>query len=153
MKKKNTSVMTISVDSDIRKSLDLIALEIDITISKLARNLIYSSLEDYKLLNTMGIGKQIYAFRSSCNIIEHQSIATNNCTDLDQEVNIGVVIDNNIKEVMNDYSKQLGIPLKTFARNLIYIGLNDLKLLKKVGILRFTLAFEAFIGTYFKKDS
>lgn len=152
MKTKKTSIMTISVDQDIKQSLDLIALEIDITISKLARNLIYTTLDDYKLLKLSRISKFVYAFRSSCSILEQTTINENVESQSEEEVNIGVVIDNDIKDEMNIYAKQLGIPLKTFARNLIYIGLKDLKLLKKTGILKFTLAFEAFIKTYFKKD-
>ncbi len=143
------STLSISIDHEIRDLLVSLSNDLDLTISKLARNLIYTSLDDYKILCKVGLNKHIYAFRTSCKSLSKHT-ATEGSTDeeLEPTAQISVVLDSDVKDIMERYSKKLGIPMKTFARNLIYIGLKDLKLLKKIGILQISLAFDSFIKTY-----
>lgn len=154
---KATSIITVSIDEDVRISLDTIAGELDLTISKLARNLIYATLDDYQLPEKFGLGvvsKRILAFRSQCKVLEKQTVSEG-YLDEEQEFNaqISVVIDTEVKESLEHLSKVLGIPVKMLARNFIYIGLRDFKLLKKVGIVQAAVAFDSFMRAFFKRPS
>lgn len=143
------STLSISIDQEIRESLVSLSASLDLTISKLARNLIYTSLDDYKLLSKVGLNRHIYAFRASCkNLSDCNALEGVIGEELGNSALISVVLDSEVKEIMEQYSKKLGIPMKTFARNMIYIGLKDLKLLKKIGILQISKSFDAFLNTY-----
>lgn len=155
-KSKKTSVITVSLDSDVKADLDQMSLELDLTISKLARNLIYTTLDDYELLNVFGINKHIYNFRASCNSLQGiDSFEKSDAKSVDSNAQISIIIDSEVKGILERYANNLEVTLKQFARNLIYIGLNDLKLLKKTGVLRLSVAFDQFIKGYlgFKKSS
>lgn len=69
----------------------------------------------------------------------------------EDKVTISVVIDKEVKEILEKYSKELDLSTSKFARNLIYVGLDDYKLFKKVGIVRAGLAFRALLGTLKRK--
>lgn len=53
----------------------------------------------------------------------------------DDKVTMSVVIDREVKELIEQYAKELDLSASKFARNLIYVGLDDYKLCKKVGII------------------
>ena len=55
---------------------------------------------------------------------------------------ISVVVDKDVKELLDKYAAELDISVSRFARNLIYIGLDDFKLLKKTGLLKIVLSFK-----------
>jgi len=65
----------------------------------------------------------------------------------DDKVTISVVIDKDVKDLIEKHAKELDLSTSKFARNLIYVGLDDFKLCKKVGIIRAGLAFRALLGT------
>ena len=69
----------------------------------------------------------------------------------DNQVTLSVIIDKEVKELLDKYAKELDLSTSRFARNLIYVGLDDFKLLKKVGIIRTILAFKALLGTIKEK--
>jgi hypothetical protein len=69
----------------------------------------------------------------------------------DNQVTISVIIDKEVKELLDKYSKEIDLSTSRFARNLIYIGLDDFKLLKKIGIIRTCLAFRTLLDTIRKK--
>lgn len=152
--KKNTSIITVSIDEGVRDSLDKLGTKLDLSISKLARNLIYSTLDDYRLPEKFGlsiVSQRIFAFRSQCNALEKVQVEEG-VIDVEQDLTaqISVVIDSEVKEYLENLSKILGLPTKVIARNFIYIGLRDINALKKVGVFQIALAFDSFIKTYFK---
>lgn len=53
----------------------------------------------------------------------------------DDKVTMSVVIDREVKELIEKYAKELDLSASKFARNLIYVGLDDFKLCKKVGMI------------------
>ncbi len=65
----------------------------------------------------------------------------------DDKVTMSVVIDREVKEIIEKHAKELDLSASKFARNLIYVGLDDFKLCKKVGIVRAGLAFRALMTT------
>lgn len=65
----------------------------------------------------------------------------------DDKVTMSVVIDREVKEIIEKAAKELDISASKFARNLIYVGLDDYKLCKKVGMIRASLAFRALMET------
>lgn len=69
----------------------------------------------------------------------------------EDKVTISVIVDRDVKELLEKYSQELDLSVSRFARNLLYLGLDEFKLCKKVGIIRTGLAFRALLNTL-KKD-
>ena len=65
----------------------------------------------------------------------------------DDKVTMSVVIDREAKEVIEKAAKELDISASMFARNMLYMGLDDYKLFKKVGIIRAAVGFRALLGS------
>ena len=59
----------------------------------------------------------------------------------DDKVIISVVIDKDVKEVLEKCAAEIDLSVSKFARNLIYIALDDFKLMKKVGIIKLAKTF------------
>jgi hypothetical protein len=154
MSKTDKSVtITISIDKDVKKSLEKFAQETDLTVSRLSRNLIYESLYHFRLLDKVNLGNQMLPiklghFRKSMN--EYASTINQPLTINDKfdQIQISVIVNEEIKNTMDIYSKSLNMPLKMFASNMLYIGLNDFKLLNKIGIIKIAIAFEKFITAF-----
>lgn len=72
----------------------------------------------------------------------------------DDKVTMSVVIDREVKEIIEKAAKELDMSTSQFARNLIYTGLDDYKLLKKIGVVRGVIGFRALMNSFKKtKDS
>lgn len=61
----------------------------------------------------------------------------------DDKVTISVVIDREVKDQLEHLSKEFDLSVSKLARNLIYTGLDDMKVLKKTGLVRLVLGFRA----------
>lgn len=63
----------------------------------------------------------------------------------EDKVTMSVVIDRDVKELIEKYAKELDISASRFARNLMYVGLDEFKLCKKAGVIRVGLTFRALL--------
>ena len=152
---KKTVTITISLDQDIKELIEGYAQELDLTLSRLARNLMYEAFRHFQVFDKINLGGQMLEikadnFRNTMISFAKNAIKpeTSSTDELEKKVQISIIIDSKTKEVMSDYAKSLNIPLKLFAANMVYIGLNDFKLLKKMGIMRLALSFEKFIQVF-----
>lgn len=161
MKEQQKSVtISISIDQDVKKELENYASDMDLTISRLSRNLIYIALDDFKILNPIKLGKQMLPlnidhFKRSATEYSNFSEFAQNQDEMTKPVQISVIIRQDIKEQMECYAKQLNMPLKMFATNMLYVGLKSINLLNKVGLIKLATAFRNFIRTFrdYESDS
>lgn len=61
----------------------------------------------------------------------------------DDKVTISVIVDREVKDQLEKYAKELDLSVSKLARNLIYMALDDLNILKKTGLVRLVLGFRA----------
>jgi hypothetical protein len=153
--KQETVTITISLDQDIKLLIEKYAQELDLTLSRLARNLMYEAFRHFRLFDKIKLETQMMEikadnFRNSMTRVANgaNKAKTSSANGLENKVQISIIIDSVTKKVMNEYAKSLDIPLKLFAANMVYIGLNDFKLLKKIGIMRIATSFMKFIEAF-----
>jgi hypothetical protein len=154
---KETVTITISLDQDIKMLIEKYAQELDLNLSRLTRNLMYEAFRHFQIFDKIKLGNQMLAikadnFRNSMTVFAKNASEKNPTIDdgSDQKVQISIVIESKTKDLMNGYAKSLDIPLKLFAANMVYIGLNDFRLLEKIGIKRLALSFEKFVEAFEK---
>jgi hypothetical protein len=58
---------------------------------------------------------------------------------------ISVLIDKEVKELLDVYAADLDLSVSRFARNLMYVGLDEFKLLRKVGLIQTMTKFSAML--------
>ena len=147
---KEKALISVAIDKDVKALLEKYSREIDLTLSKFARNLIYIALDDFKILKQTGVIRLAMAFRSlletfpKFNERERKKISE----EEENAVTISVIIDSEIKELLESYANETGLTVKMFARNLIYIALDDFELLRKVGLVRLAQAFRKFMDSF-----
>jgi len=146
---RGSQTISVSIDKDVKVLLEKYAAEIDLPLSRFARNLIYVSLDSYslKLLKKTGALKLVVPFRAMLESIPayKEKIDKKIAYNAENSVTISVAIDTDVKEELEKIADEVGLPLKTFARNLIYVTLDDFKLLHKVGVIRLAVAFRDFM--------
>ena len=69
-KSENLETIVVTIDKDTKAVLDKYAEELELPIKKLARNLIYTALDDYNFLKKTGLLKVAYKFRRYLEIEE-----------------------------------------------------------------------------------
>lgn len=140
------------IDKDTKELLEKYAGEIDLTLSKFSRNLIYTALDEFEILKGTGVVKIARVFRDQLSKIPlYENKAQARITKNEQNfVTISIVIDQETKEILEKYSGEVGVSMKIFARNLIYVGLDMFKLLKGIGLVRLAFAFRKFIDGFEK---
>ena len=152
-KKKETATITISIDENVKLLLEKSAHEIDLTLSKYARNIIYSSIDDYKILkNTKLINLDLFRIYLSPENIDLKDLEIKIPS---RNVIISVVIRKDIKEKLSKIAEDLGLTLKQLARNLIYVGLYEHSVLKQFGVIKvakIARGFQAYIRKIFGSD-
>lgn len=147
--KKNVTV-SVAIDKDVKVLLEKYSKDLDLTLSKFARNLIYIALDDMRFFHKTGITKLVLPFRSLLETIPgyKEKVDARVAKKAAESVTISVVIDTDVKELLDEIANETGLTLKTFARNLIYVALDDFKLLKKIGVIRLAVAFRDFLETF-----
>jgi len=157
MTSQKTITITISIDQEVKLLIEKYARENDLTLSRLTKNLMYEAFRHFKLFEKVKLSDQMLVikadnFRNSMNLYSGQisKIDSSNSNGLGEKVQISIIIERNVKELMDEYAKALDIPFKLFAANMVYIGLNDFKLLHKIGIVHIAKAFEKFIQAFEK---
>ena len=152
---KETVTITISIDRDVKDLLERYANEVDITVSRLARNLMTEAFRHFKIFDKLHLGNQMLTinadnFRNSMTAYAEKKLKDEKPVFErgEEKVQVSIVIEKEAKEIMANYAKSLDIPLKLFAANMLYIGLNDLKLLHNIGIARLAISFEKFVKAF-----
>lgn len=142
---KGKIVLTIAVDKEVKALLEEYGQGLDLTLSKLARNLILISLNDLNLLTKIGF---IGACLSVKNFLDSRPKANQNIkpsSEPEDAVNISVIIDKETKELLDTFAEKFDIPVKRFARNAIYSALDDYKFLRKTGLMRIAFHFKNLV--------
>jgi hypothetical protein len=154
-KEKGTIDITISIDQDVKLLIEKYAQELDLNLSRLIRNLVYEAFRHFKIFDKIKFGNQMLGikadnFRNGMTSYASQANKAQNpsADGLENKVQVSVIIESDTKDVMNEYAKALDIPLKLFVANMVYIGLNDFKLLHKIGIMRIANSFQKFIQAF-----
>lgn len=144
------AIISVTIDKDIKELLKKHAGELDLPTSRFARNLIYIALEDFNILDQAGVLKFVGRFRKILETLpKYTKIVEKKVAKAEAKgVTISVVIDINTKELLEKYADEIGLTLKILARNLIYVALDDFKLLKKTGVIRLAGAFKKFLESY-----
>lgn len=155
---KDKVIISVPIDSDIKKLLVKYSKELDIPLSRFTRNLIYVALDSFKLLKKTGVISVLKVFRDLIDRhVTNERIKNSLLATTDKNsVTISVVIDSEVKILLEQYADYLGLPLNIFGRNLIYIGLDEFKLLKSAGFGKLSIlaaSFKDFVKSYQKKKS
>lgn len=155
---KDKTIITITIDTDVKALLVKYSKEMDVPLSKLARNLIYIALDDFKLLKKTGFIPVLKVFRDMVeSYVSHEGVKKFLTVIEDKKpTTISVVVDSSVKETLDSYSDYLGLPLNIFGRNLIYIGLDQLTILRAAGFVKLTkmvTAFKIFVSSYQKSNT
>ncbi|MCB2170993.1 MAG: hypothetical protein KQI78_25320 [Deltaproteobacteria bacterium] len=143
---KNKVIISVQVDYNIRNLLKKYSKELDLPLSKFARNLIYIALDDFKILNKGGVIPLLKFFTDGVERhVKHEGIREALIALKDKKpVTISVVIDKDVKEQLDKYADYLGLPLNIFGRNLIYVGLDQFKILRMAGFVKLSKMASAF---------
>ena len=147
--KENVAISAL-IDKGTKELLDNYAKEIDLTLSRFARNLIYISLDDFKILKKIGCIKIAKTFRDQLSKIPAYDKKIKSRMEEEEKdfTTISIVIDQDTKELLEKYASDLGLSMKIFARNLIYVGLDEFKLLRGMGIIRLAFGFKKFLDSF-----
>lgn len=144
---KNKTVLTVAIDKEVKGLLEKYGEEQDLTLSKLARNLILISLNDLSLLSKIGF---LDACLSVKNFLDSRSKTNKNIkpsSEPEDAVNISVILDKETKDLLDAFAEKFDIPVKRFARNAIYSALDDYKFLKKTGLMRVAFHFKNLVAS------
>ena len=133
-KKDETVTITITLDENVKLLLEKSAHEVDLTLSRYARNLIYSTIDDLKILKNLKlINLDLFRIYLSPENLDLKAIKLKPTSG---DVNISVIIRKDIKEKLSIIANDLGLTLKQVTRNLIYVGLHEHEFLKKFGLVK-----------------
>lgn len=142
---KDKITLTVAIDKNVKDLLEKYGQELDLTLSKLARNLILISLNDLNLLSKIGFLGACFSVR---NFLESRPKSKKNIklsSEPEDPVNISVILDKQTKELLDTYAEKFDIPVKRIARNAIYSALDDYKFLKKTGLMRIAFHFKNLV--------
>ncbi len=145
MTKKSVQI-SVTVDSKVNVLLEKYSQEFDLTKSRFARNLIYVSLDSFKLFKATGLALAGKKFRNLCEAyISHDGIREFITSTKDKEpVTFSVVVDEQANELIKRYADYMELPKKVFVRNLIYVGLEEFQILKVAGFVKLVKLAEGF---------
>jgi len=133
-KKDETVTITITIDENVKLLLEKAAHEVDLTLSRYARNLIYSTIDDLRILKNLKlINLDLFKIYLSPENVDLKDIEFKSSS---KEVNISVIIRKDIKEKLAAIADDLGLTLKQVSRNLIYVGLHEHRFLKQIGLVK-----------------
>lgn len=144
---KNKTVLTVAIDKEVKGLLEKYGEEQDLTLSKLARNLILISLNDLSLLSKIGF---LDACLSVKNFLDSRSKTNKNIkpsSEPEDTVNISVILDKETKDLLDAFAEKFDLPVKRFARNAIYSALDDYKFLQKTGLMRIAFHFKNLVAS------
>ncbi len=152
-KKEETVTITITIDENVKLLLEKAAHDVDLTLSKYARNIIYSTISDLKILKNLKlINLDLFKIYLSPENIDLKGIELK---EPSRDVNISVIIRKDIKEKLSKVADDLGLTLKQVTRNLIYVGLHEHHFLKNLGLIQVTkiaIGFTGYIKGFFESD-
>jgi len=147
------TAISITIDGRINVLLQDYSDKIGAKKAKFAKDLIYSALRSLNILKSIGFLAIAKNLRDILQVtLENFKIDKSVYVWKDEDpVTITVTVDNEIKELMQEYADYLEIPFKIMARNAIYIGLDDFKVFDKLGIVKlskYCSAFRRFVAGY-----
>lgn len=154
VEKKSTTI-TISIDKGVKAQIEKYASELDLNLSRLTKNLMYEAFRHFQLFDKIRLSNQMLITKADNfrNLIttysdQIQEEVGDFSSEPEGKVQVSIIIDLDVKNLMSEYATNLDIPLKQFAANMLYIGLNDFKLLNNLGIIRLAIAFEKFVQSF-----
>ena len=153
-KKVETVTITITIDENVKLLLEKSAHEVDMTLSKYARNIIYSTIDDFKILKNLKLlNLDLFRIYLSPENIDLKDLELKPSFG---EVNISVIIRKDIKESLSKIANDLGLTLKQVTRNLIYVGLHEHRFLKSFGLvhaMKIAIGFRGYITGFLEADA
>lgn len=150
---KNKVPIQATIDSKVNALLQEYADKLGVKKAKFAKDLIYSSLRNVKLLKNIGILSIAANIRDVIEFtVKNFGINKQIFVHIDDNpVTITITVDVEVKNIMEEYADLLELPFKVFVRNCIYLGLDDFKVFDLLGITKlskYTNAFRKFITGY-----
>lgn len=142
---KDKITLTVAIDKDVKELLEKYGQELDLTLSKLARNLILIALNDLNLLSTVGFLGACFTVKNFLESLPKSNKKTKPSSEPEDAVNISVILDKQTKELLDTYAEKFDIPVKRIARNAIYSALDDYKFLRKTGLMRIAFHFKNLV--------
>ncbi len=152
------AILSVAIDAKVKAMLEDYAEMFDRPLSQLARNMIYIALDQFKLLNNVGVIPALNIFKDQIErFVTNKKVKDYLLVIKDEKpVTISVVIDAEVKATIEEYADYLGLPLNIFGRNLIYVGLDQFRILNALGfgkLEKLAKAFKGFIESYQKVSS
>jgi len=142
---KDKITLTVAIDKDVKELLEKYGQELDLTLSKLARNLILISLNDLNLLSKIGFLGACLTVKNFLESLPKPNKNIKPSSEPEDAVNISVIIDKQTKELLDTYAEKFDVPVKRIARNAIYSALDDYKFLRKTGLMRIAFHFKNLV--------
>lgn len=144
---KDKIVLTVAIDKEVKGLLEKYGQELDLTLSKLARNLILISLNDLTLLSKIGFLGACFSVKNFLDSRPKAKKDIKSTNEPEDAVNISVILDKEMKTLLDSYAEKFDIPVKRLARNAIYSALDDYKFLKKTGLMRIAFHFKNLVAS------
>lgn len=143
-KKHKTVTISVKLDERVKKLLEESAYEVGLSLSEYARNIIYCTLDDYKILTKI---KLLYF--DSFGIYLDPKNSHLKIEDIEQpkEVNISVIIREDVKLKLEEIADTLGLTMKQVVRNFIYVGLYEHDVLRKFRFYKLIKMANGFIAS------
>ncbi|MCA1764842.1 MAG: DUF6290 family protein [Desulfobulbaceae bacterium] len=140
---KNITI-TVKLDERIKTLLEKCSHETGLSLSQYVRNIIYSALEDYRILSDLK--------RINLDLFNISTKADTSRIKIEEpgpskEVNISVIIREDVKAKLEKISTDLGLTLKQVARNFIYVGLYEHDVLRKLGMVQIGKIANGFLAS------
>ena len=147
-KKKETVTITITLDENVKNLLEKSATEMDLTLSRYARNIIYTTIDDLPILQNLKlINLDIFKIYLKPKNIDLKGLKLK---ESPEQVNISVVLRKDVKDKLSRIADSLGLTTKQVTRNLIYVGLHEHDFLKKLGLIQTISIAKGFIGSVYE---
>lgn len=145
---KDKVTLSVAIDKEVKELLEQYGKELDLTLSKLARNLILISLNDLNLLSKIGFLGACLSVKNFLDSLPPKSgkkVTPSN--EPEDPVSISMILDQETKELLDTFAEKFDIPVKRLARNSIYAALDDYKFLKKTGLVRIAFHFKNLVAS------
>ncbi len=128
----NKKTSTIKLDSGWMKRLDILATEADLSRQQLMKNMVAVGLDHLKAFKTVGFFKIGLLLRQ----VDEKRGKVESWKETGETKPVPITLDEETWQLLDRYSEALEISRHRLMKNLLYIGVEELEVLGKIGAFK-----------------
>lgn len=132
---QNSVAIDIIIDNDLKELIYFYSNKLNLSQSRFCGNIKYLTLNHYELLDDKDIRRQVINFASVLSQVKEKYEICNSPALVACETTLISVLMKKVgKNSLRDLSRQLGMPMKTLTKSLLFTGLVSAKLVNRPDI-------------------